>query len=179
MTRAFVAVKLPPGVLAAVATATEAVNVRGGRKTKTVQWHLTLQFLGDDADVDAVVKALEEFHVPGGRARLGGAGAFPNAQRGRILWIGVLDGADVVERLAHGVAERLAPLGFVPEPREFVPHITLVRSARPTDFRAPIAAIGAGPIGDAWEIDEVTLYESQLRAAGARYLERATIPLPG
>ena len=95
------------------------------------------------------------------------------------MWIGMLDGVDVVERLAHGVAERLAPLGFEPEPREFVPHITLVRSARPTDFRAPIAAIGTGPIGDAWKIDEVTLYESVLRPDGASYLERATIPLPG
>ncbi len=179
MTRAFVAVKLPNHVLDAVRAATEQVKVRGGRSMTIAQWHLTLQFLGDDAEIEAVAGALDRFAVRGGRVRLGGAGAFPSARRGRVLWIGLAEGGDVVASLARGVAERLAPLGYEPEPREFVPHITLVHSARPTDFRTPIAAIGSGPIGDAWEVDEVTLYESLLRPDGARYLERATIPLPG
>ena len=77
MTRAFVAVKLPSDVLAAVSAATEGVEVIGGRKMTAAQWHLTLQFLGDDADIDAVVAALENFSVPGGRIRMGGGGAFP------------------------------------------------------------------------------------------------------
>jgi 2'-5' RNA ligase len=178
VTRAFVAVKLPLDVSAAVAAATEGVEIAGGRRMTAAQWHLTLQFLGDDADVGAVVPELEGFDVPGGRVRLGRAGAFPNARRGRVLWIGTVEGTDVLGRLAAGVAERLAPLGFESEARDFVPHITLVRSARPTDFRAPIAAIGSGPIGDAWEVDAVTLYESRLQPDGARYIERGRIPLP-
>jgi 2'-5' RNA ligase len=178
VTRAFVAVKLPPEVLAAVSVATEAVEITGGRKMTAAQWHLTLQFLGNDADVGAVVSAFEGFAVPGGRVRLGGAGAFPNARRGRVLWVGTVEGTDVLGRLATGVAERLAPLGNEAEARAFVPHITLVRSANPTDFRAPIAAIGSAPIGDAWDVDAVTLYESWLHPDGARYIERASVRLP-
>jgi 2'-5' RNA ligase len=179
VTRAFVAVKLPPAVLAAVAAAAEAVEFSGLRKMTAAQWHLTLQFLGDDADVDAVVAALDHFAVPGGRVRMGGGGAFPKVREARVLWIGLVEGADVIERLARGVAERLAPLGYDADERPFRPHLTIARCARPTNLRAPVAAIGAGPIGDAWEVDALVVYESRLRPEGARYVERALVPLPG
>ena len=178
MTRAFVAVALPYEVLSAVQARTDGLEIRGGRATAVLQWHITLQFLGDDADLYAVASALEGFDVRGGRVRLGGAGAFPEARRGRILWIGVAEGTDVLARLASGVARQLAPLGFEPEEREFRPHLTLVRCASPTDLRAPIAALGAAAIGASWDVEALTVYESQLGDDGPRYLERATVPLP-
>jgi RNA 2',3'-cyclic 3'-phosphodiesterase len=177
VTRAFVAVTLPYEVLTAIQARTAGLEVRGGRPTSVFQWHLTLQFLGD-VELQSVIVALEGFEVRGGRVRLGGAGAFPSARRGRVLWIGVAEGTRVLARLANGVAECLAPLGFEPEAREFVPHVTLVRCANPTDLRAPIAALGATPIADAWNVDAITVYESQLRDDGPRYIERATVPLP-
>src|SRR5436190_9836389 len=88
VTRAFVTVALPDDVLDAVSEATGTLQLHGARMMRRDQWHLTLQFLGDDADVDAVGSALQGFTIPGGFARLGGAGAFPNARRGRVLWIG-------------------------------------------------------------------------------------------
>jgi 2'-5' RNA ligase len=179
VTRAFVAVALPEAVLDAVSARSEGLKVRGGRTMTMAQWHLTLQFLGDDADIEAVAGALDGFAVPGGRVRLGGAGAFPNARRGRVLWIGVAEGDDVLARLATGVAERLAPLGYEPDARPFRPHLTVVRCSSPTDLRAPVAALDVASFGPAWRVEALTLYESRLRAEGARYLERATIPLPG
>jgi 2'-5' RNA ligase len=179
VTRAFVAVALPDDVLDAVSDATGALLLRGARMMRRDQWHLTLQFLGDDADVGAVGLALEGFTIPGGSVRLGGAGAFPNARRGRVLWIDLADGHDVLARLATGVAERLAPLGYEPDSRSFRPHLTIVRCPRPTDLRAPVAALNALSFGRAWRVDSLTVYESILRPEGARYLERATIPLPG
>ena len=68
MTRAFVAVRLPEAVLDAVVRATSELWVPG-RSTTRDQWHLTLQFLGDDADVDAVSAALDGIDAPGGRVR--------------------------------------------------------------------------------------------------------------
>jgi len=85
VTRAFVAVQLPQEVLDAVGAQTEGLQIPGGRVMRRDQRHLTLQFLGNGADVDAVGGALAGFSVPGGRVRLGGAGAFPNARRGRVL----------------------------------------------------------------------------------------------
>jgi RNA 2',3'-cyclic 3'-phosphodiesterase len=179
VTRAFVAVKLPLDVLSAVQSRTSGLEIRGGRVTPVLQWHLTLQFLGNDADLDAVIAALDGFDVAGGRVRLGGAGGFPNARRGRILWIGVAEGADVFARLAGGVARRLAPFGFEPDTHEFRPHLTLARYPSPTDLRVPVAALGAESFGGSWRVDELTVFESQLRDDGPRYLERATVPLPG
>ena len=142
------------------------------------QWHLTLQFLGDDADVEAVTTALDGFSVRGGRVRLGGAGAFPNARRGRVLWIGVAEGGDVLARLAQGVAERLAPVGYEPDSKPFRPHLTIVRCSSPTDLRAPVAALDAESFGSDWCLDALTVYESVLRPEGARYIERASVSLP-
>ncbi|MDQ1510578.1 MAG: 2,3-cyclic 3-phosphodiesterase [Actinomycetota bacterium] len=179
MTRAFVAVQLPHEVLDAVFAETSGLKIRGGRTMTRDQWHLTLQFLGDDADIEAVVGGLDGFSVPGGDVRLGGAGAFPSARRGRVLWIGLAEGSDVVARLARGVGERLAPLGYEPEARVFRPHLTIVRCANPTDLRAPIVALDAASFGPAWRVHALTVYESRLRPEGARYVERATVPLPG
>jgi 2'-5' RNA ligase len=179
VTRAFVAVAVPEAVLDAVSARTEGLKVRGGRTMKMAQWHLTLQFLGDDADIEAVAAALDGFAVPGGRVRLGGAGAFPNARRGRVLWIGVAEGEDVLARLARGVAERLAPIGYEAEARPFRPHLTIVRCSSPTDLRAPVAAFDAESLGPAWRVDALTVYESVLRPEGARYIERASVSLRG
>ena len=179
MTRAFVAVRLPAVVLDAVAERVADLTIPGGRATTRDQWHLTLQFLGNHADLDAVIGAFDGFDVPGGRVRLGGAGAFPSARRGRVLWLGLAEGTDVVARLASGVAQCLAPLGYEGDTRPFRPHLTLARSARPSDLRAPVAALGRDPVGPGWEVGVLTVYESRLRSEGARYLERATIVLPG
>ena len=178
MTRAFVAVQLPYDVLGAISRKTEGLQIHGGRTMKVWQWHLTLQFLGDDADIGAVAAALDGFSVAGGRVQLGGAGAFPSARRARVLWLGVIDGNDVLARLAAGVGERMARIGYEPDARPFRPHLTLVRCAAPTDVRAPIAAFGAEPVGPAWDVDTMTVFESDLRPEGARYIERATVPLP-
>jgi 2'-5' RNA ligase len=178
VTRAFVAVQLPYDVLGAISAKTEGLQIRGGRTMTVWQWHLTLQFLGDDADIGAVAAALDGFSVPGGRVQLGGAGAFPSARRARVLWLGVSEGHDVLARLAAGVGERMARIGYEPDPRPFRPHLTLVRCATPTDLRAPIAAFGSEPVGPAWDVDALTVFESDLRPEGARYIERATVPLP-
>jgi RNA 2',3'-cyclic 3'-phosphodiesterase len=178
VTRAFVAVQLPREVLRAVGLRTAGLTIPGGRPTTPDQWHLTLQFLGNTADVDAVAAALGGFSVPGGRVRLGGAGAFPNARRARVLWIGLTAGSEVLARLATGVAERLARIGYEPEARPLRPHLTIVRCASPTDARAAIAAFDSDPVGPAWNVAALTVYESQLRREGARYLERASVPLP-
>jgi 2'-5' RNA ligase len=175
--RAFVAVRLPDVVLDAVGVRVASLSVPGRRTTRD-QWHVTLQFLGDNADVDAVIAALEGIEVSGGRAQLGGAGAFPDAARARVMWLGFADGMSVLERIARAVAQRTAALGHEADPRPFRPHLTLARFRDPTDARGAIAAFGAEPVGPPWNIDAIALYESERRPDGARYFERASIQLP-
>ena len=177
MARAFVAVRLPDVVLDAVAERVAQASMPGRRTTRD-QWHVTLQFLGDHADVDAVAAALDGIDEAGGRAQLGGAGAFPDAARARVLWLGFAEGAKALAAVASAVAERTASLGHEADPRPFLPHLTLARFRDPADVRRVIAAFGDEPVGPAWNLDALTVYESERLTDGARYTERARIRLP-
>jgi 2'-5' RNA ligase len=181
MARAFVAVRPPDAVLAAVADAVARVRegglVPGARWTTPEQWHLTLQFLGNRADLDGVAVALAALDAAGGEARLGGGGAFPSTKRARVLWLGVLGGGELLTGLAAAVGALLAPVGYPPEDRPFHAHLTLARLNRPADVRPAVEGLGVDPVGDPWRIGEIVLYESVTRREGATYREHAAFPL--
>jgi 2'-5' RNA ligase len=180
VTRAFVAVVPPDAVLDAIAAATTSLDFDfgGARRTTREQWHVTLQFLGNAADVDGVAAVLEPLAVRAGEVRIGGAGAFPTARRGRVLWLGVAEGAELFHDLAAHVGHLLAPLGFTPEARAFHPHLTLARVRRAAiDLRSTVATLDSLQYGDPWTVSEVVLVESRLHSAGARYVPRASIRL--
>jgi RNA 2',3'-cyclic 3'-phosphodiesterase len=182
MARAFVAVQPPAAVLDAVESVVGALgdDVAGARWTTREQRHLTLQFLGNRADVDAVAAALSAVTMPAHDVALAGAGAFPTPRRARVLWAGVADGVDWLAQLASEVGARLAPLGYEPESRVYRPHLTLARWKEPTDVRTVVDAIGDAAMGEAWSADAIVWYESVLRREGAHYAARAVVPLgPG
>jgi 2'-5' RNA ligase len=179
MTRAFVAIRPPTEVLDAIEARIASSSIAGGRPTYRDQWHLTVQFLGNDVDLAAVATAfeLEPLDLGAGEIRLGGADALGNRRRARILALKLHDGAEWVRELAAQVERRLAPLGHVRDVREekFLPHLTLARFREPTDLRPLCAAIGPEPVGGAWRVDEVVPYESVLRPQGARHVARERI----
>ena len=177
MTRAFVAVSLPDAVLDALAERAARLTFPG-RPTTRDQWHVTLQFLGNRADVDAVAGALTGLAAKGGTARLGGAGAFPRPARGSVLWLGFVVGGPVMQRLADAVMQRTESLGYEHDDRPYQPHLTLARCRTPSDLRSVVSALGDAPVGPAWTIDSLTVYESKTRRDGAQYIPRETIALP-
>ena len=139
MTRAFVAIRPPVVVLDEIEARVGTPAIRGRRLTPREQWHLTVQFLGDDADVDAVAAALasQPLAVGAGELRLGGAAALGDRSRARILALRLREGAEWMRTLAVQVEARLAPLGYARDraTNEFVPHLTLARCDQPTDRR--------------------------------------------
>jgi 2'-5' RNA ligase len=178
VTRAFVAVPLPEPVLDAVAAAVATIGeLPGARWATREQQHVTLQFLGNHADIDAVAAALHDLAVHAGDVRIGGAGAFPSERRARVLWAGIAQGDSLLVQLAAAVGALLAPLGHEPEARAYRPHLTLARWKAPTDVRPVVASLQACDFGDAWRVDEVVVYESVLGRGGAQYVARAVVPL--
>lgn len=176
MTRAFVAIRPPDAALDAVDALSASLDLGDGRRTTRDQWHVTLQFLGNRADVGAVTEALTNLQVPAARAQLGRLGAFPSNKRARVVWLGLAQGDELFDALATEVGTRLTPLGHVPEARAYHAHLTLARYKTPSDLRALLAA-DATTVGEPWVVDEVTLYESRLRRTGAEYLRVASVPL--
>jgi 2'-5' RNA ligase len=179
MARAFVAVQPPAAVLDAVESAVGAAvgDVLGARWTTREQRHLTLQFLGNRADVDAVAAALQAIAVPAHEIALAGAGAFPSPRRARVLWAGVTRGAEWLAQLAGAVGTLLTPLGHEPAARPYRPHLTLARWKTAVDARPVVETIGDAALGEPWLADSIVLYESVLRRVGPRYDARAVVPL--
>ena len=168
--------KLPPEVLGAIHKHAAGWSAPGATMTTPEQWHLTLQFLGNDADVIAAESALRDFDGPGGRVQLGGTGAFPNTRRGTVLWIGICEGADVLGATHRGVAATWRRSATSPTPRPFRPHVTFARCA--TDGSPGVNhALGPQPIGSSWPVSTLTVYESELRPEGRTLHRPTSVPL--
>ena len=103
------------------------------------------------------------------------AGAGPAVGRfgHRVLHVPVEGLAD----LAAAVVRATAHLGQPPEDRPFSGHITLARVAK--GARVNLRALEGEPIGAVWPVTELTLVESHLSSAGARYAVIERFPLTG
>jgi RNA 2',3'-cyclic 3'-phosphodiesterase len=176
--RGFLAVVPPDHVLDAVGAAASGIELpsTAGRMTRP-QWHLTLQFLGNRVDFDAVAGALDALAVRPGTVSVGGAGAFPSERRGRVLWLGVDEGQALLSQLAAAVGALLEPVGYPPEERPYHAHLTLARLKAPADLRPVVADLGSGTVGRPWTVEEVVLFQSKTRRTGAEYVARARFPL--
>ena len=185
MARAFVAIVPPRDVLDAVGKISWRASHRpaelalprllGPRWTTRAQWHLTLQFLGTRVDLDAAASALAAVRESSVRVRLGGIGAFPTARRANVLWLGVIEGASQLKALAGAVNEAMVEVAPA-ETREYHPHLTLVRLARPADVRATVGT-SRGRVGPGWSAERLTLFESVTDPSGARYRAHAELRL--
>jgi len=147
--------------------------------------HLTLAFLGqvEEASVPRVTRAVAGVARTSRRfvARTSGLGAFPNARRPSVLWIGLSDDADgALERLQQGLAEALGGAAGSPDRQRFVPHLTLarVKTLRGVD-RAQVddALAGFEPAAATWPVTAMVLFESELQQGGARHTPLLTAPL--
>lgn len=174
--RAFLAVVPPPVVLAWTARLTDPSDPTDGlRWARTQQRHLTVQFLGSVPDVDPVVELVADVaraHAPF-TASLGGGGAFPNARRASVVWLGVRQGNDALT----GLAESLASLAN--EDRPYRAHLTLARVPRARDVRSLVAVLEGAGESPRWIVDDVVLFDADPRAEGAVHTEQARFPLGG
>ena len=188
MIRTFIAVETSPEVRAAAAGLTD--RLKRGWRASEVRWvppenlHLTLRFLGEteETGVAPLTAALDV--VTAGtapcRLTLGPLGAFPDARRPRVLWLG-LKGADTaaLRSLQRRIEERVTGLGWEHEGRPFSPHLTLGR-IRPGRGADPGAGWTRAAVPElAFRVDEVVLMRSDLRPDGARYSVLHRSPLGG
>ena len=173
--RAFLAVVPPPTVIRWTESAADSVRAVGDslRWSRSDQRHLTVKFFGPVPDAHAVAESVAESVLR--RApftlTLGGGGAFPNARRASVLWIGVRQGSDALADLA-------APFVDPGDDRPFHAHLTLARVARSRtdtprtdvqrDLRAAVAALDACGESEPWTVEEVVLFDSTATTKGSR-----------
>ncbi|MFO8034289.1 MAG: RNA 2',3'-cyclic phosphodiesterase [Candidatus Bipolaricaulota bacterium] len=157
------------------------------RKLGTAKWvtpenmHITLRFLGELGEDTAreiqdmaaeLAKEAEPFQV-----ELETLGAFPRAERARVLWVGPAARHERFARLAHGLEEAVQAAGLPPERREASPHVTLARFRSPRNVAQVIAPLPEGPL--AVPVEELVLMSSVLGPQGPTYSPVARLPLKG
>lgn len=192
MPRLFIAAELSAEALQLANQIEEALRTALRRKAR-VRWtrnegrHVTLAFLGqiDDGRVGPVgdlVAAVASRHGPMA-VQVGGMGAFPNARRARVLWVGVVDASGALERLAVDLQQSLRQVGYELDEREFRGHVTLGRVADRQGIDIEDAHAEVPTQSVAVQLGALVLFESQLSPSGARYrpLRRAVLaqPQPG
>ena len=146
MSRLFVAMVPPRAAVAALERDVAAVQSEPWRWVPPERWHVTLEFVGE-ADADEVARrwARRAGDAVPMRLHLAGAGAFPVARRGRVLWAGLAGDIVAWQHLADDDQQ---------------PHLTVARSKQPVDMTTTVIAL-ANHEGPSWTATEAVLFDSQ------------------
>jgi 2'-5' RNA ligase len=175
MLRLFVSVPLPPVTVPGLGTV-------GGEGSPPA--HLTLKFLGEvpDHQVGPIGLALEAGLRGAGSfpVSLEGLDAFPSRERPRVLYAKVATGQRELADLAQRVETALGGLGFPPEGRPWVGHLTL-RRLRPGDLKENTSGLlrrHERTVFLVTTVRRVELVSSELNRQGAVHKTLAAFPLP-
>jgi len=184
LARVFVALNLPVHVVDRATQTQRELRSAAEQHQLRVAWvpppnmHITLKFLGDVERHSLPLLGEKLTRALQGRPAipisLSGLGAFPEATKPRVLWMGLGTGAEALAELAAHVDESLSELGFERETRAFHGHLTLGRVKKgAVDL---VSDKAEQHFGDCLA-REVTLYESRLQRKGAEYNVIVRIPL--
>lgn len=139
--------------------------------------HLTVKFLGETsmADIPKINVKLDQFAANASifRAIPGEIGAFPNLRNIRVIWLG-LSISDVLVHQIEQLEYQMGEIGFEREKRGFTPHLTLGRAAiQPQSLEMRNLADNLQTMKpsnlEAFEINSITFFKSDLRPTGAVY----------
>jgi 2'-5' RNA ligase len=173
--RLFIALDLPADVQRQTVEITQELEQRAGRQAPRwnapAQRHVTVKFLGSVPraripELSALISEAAERRsaIP---TSLGEVTAFPNPRRARVVIVRLADPTGALDDLAGEISAKAAELGFEPEARAFVPHVTLARLRMPLDARHWFASLT--PPSSPFFFDDLKLYSSQLSPRGSHY----------
>lgn len=189
--RLFIAIELPESLWNPVRHLIQTLQEVTPRQT--IRWvpaenlHLTLKFLGDTpaGEVERIRSAMEQaiqgmsvFDI-----EMADTGCFPDNKKPRVVWLGLKNPGENLQRLRDRIESQVAPLGYPTEKRPFKAHLTLGRVKQQVSTPR-LAEIGQGVHKSSpgsmalWHCDTVSLMKSDLTANGSIYTRLASIALP-
>ncbi|MBI5422031.1 RNA 2',3'-cyclic phosphodiesterase [Candidatus Peregrinibacteria bacterium] len=139
---------------------------------KTEEYHLTLQFLGDeigDSLVPRIIEALQSVAFQPFEITLGNARRFPNESRPHGVWVDC-DGGDALQKLADRIRTTMSEIGLKPD-KPFSAHITLGRyqNTPPPTFKPRGGRSASKTETKTFTMDRFFLMESHLKPTGAEH----------
>ncbi|HEU5253721.1 MAG TPA: RNA 2',3'-cyclic phosphodiesterase [Solirubrobacterales bacterium] len=185
--RLFVALDLPDDLREGIAAwGRGALADPALRPVAQESLHVTLAFLGHRYEKEAgeIAAVVEECAAPTPWVELLDPEQRPPRGRARLFALPVLSPG--TEALQAEVEQGLVAGGFYkPEKRPFWPHVTVARvrpegrgSRRPAVVSEPPGKLPEGLL-EARICRRMTLYRSELKPTGARYVPLAQVELPG
>jgi len=177
--RIFLAVFPPEEVQSAAYRVIESLRAPndGVSWVKRENLHYTMRFIGDVGEDGArrVAEAADEAAAKHAAfdAELGGAGAFPNARRPRVVWIGMARGGPELEAVARDLDASLARRGFGKPDHPFRAHLTIGRVRDAREDWTPRLAGAAADGAKTFRIAKISVVRSQLSPKGSIYTVRA------
>jgi 2'-5' RNA ligase len=185
--RSFLAIELPKLILRKI----EEVQ-RDLRSTRAdVRWvnpekiHLTLKFFGniEESRIDPIFKSIEEpiRNTPPYSIEVKGVGAFPQLRNPRVIWMGLVDGKEILTSFQKQIETQLEKMGFQPEDRPFHPHLTLGRmksSRGKEELVGRMEKHREEEFGD-FQVERVILFKSDLTPSGPIYTLLKELKLGG
>ena len=177
MIRSFLAIELPKLILKKI----EEVQ-RDLRSTRAdVRWvnpekiHLTLKFFGniEESRIDPIFKSIEEpiRNTPPYSIEVKGVGAFPQLRNPRVIWIGLVNGKEILTSFQKQIEAQLEKIGFQTENRPFHPHLTLGRMKSSRGREEMVGRMEKHreeEFGD-FQVERVILFKSDLKPSGPVY----------
>ncbi|HWQ92816.1 MAG TPA: RNA 2',3'-cyclic phosphodiesterase [Clostridia bacterium] len=189
--RLFIALEVPEPVKQRLGEVQS--QLRGKVPNAAIKWipeerlHLTLRFLGyvEREQVPDLTKAAQVASgaFPPLALGVGEVGFFPNAQRPRIVWVGMSERENLLGQLAREVQTATLPFTAEEPADRFSAHITIGRVkgiARPQAvILGNSAEKFAGRVLGEWVGNECVLMESRLSAKGPTYQVLAKLAFRG
>lgn len=158
--RLFIAIALPEPIRQRLGVLMSGVP--GARWVKPENMHLTLHFLGEVTDADAIHldDALCGIKEPAFTMAFSGLGTFDRGRQVRALWAGIEAGPGLYH-LQEKIERVIQMQGFPPEARKFSAHVTLARfKTNPGKKLGDFLGAHGGFVSEPFLVSGFTLYRS-------------------
>ena len=176
MPRLFTALEIPRN--AAMSLSLLRGGLPGARWIDVENYHITLRFIGDidGRTADEVVDRLDRIERPEFQLNLTGMGSF-GSKKPHSIWAGVSPSPEMHALQAE--VERICQrIGLPPDPRKFMPHVTLarLRSSRLDDVVHYLSGRGNFRTSP-FTVGRFVLMSSKESVGGGPYIVEEAFPL--
>ena len=129
--RVFISVSVPKEIVSIKEMLKSTIDTRGIKISwvRDGKMHLTLRYIGNTTEesIDSINNAIHDLigDTPIINLSISGTGSFTNRDIANTLWVGINGEIDKLDELVLKLNEKLKPLGYPTEKREFFPYITI------------------------------------------------------
>ncbi len=170
--RTFVAIEVNNNnVLDSIQQVQSKLNIKA-KPVELHNMHFTVQFLGEISEemLRKISDVLNGIEFSTFSVTFASIGAFPKPNSPRVIWVGVNDGVNKLEKLAETIRSKLSDVGFSPD-KKFKPHVTIFRvKNRIEDLPTKLEKFSSYSFGKQ-EISEIKLKKSELTPNGPIYTD--------